>query len=39
GLDSEKIITNGFGYNVTLGGSHKSDPRNQRVEASVSAPL
>ncbi|ABO47167.1 ompA family protein [Francisella tularensis subsp. tularensis WY96-3418] len=39
GLDSEKIITKGFGYNDTLGGIHKSDPRNQRVEASVSAPL
>ncbi|MDE4986490.1 OmpA family protein, partial [Francisella tularensis subsp. holarctica] len=39
GLDSEKIITKGYGYNDTLGGIHKSDPRNQRVEASLSAPL
>ncbi|MFV9973075.1 MAG: OmpA family protein [Francisella endosymbiont of Hyalomma asiaticum] len=39
GLDSDKIITKGFGYDNTLGGIPKSDPRNQRVEASVSAPL
>lgn len=39
GLASEKIITKGFGYDNTLGGIPKSDPRNQRVEASVSAPL
>ncbi|OEZ33784.1 hypothetical protein AS144_01000 [Francisella endosymbiont of Amblyomma maculatum] len=39
GLDSEKIITKGFGYDNTLGGIPKSDPRNQRVEASVSARL
>ena len=39
GLDSEKIITKGFGYNDTLEGVSESDARNQRVQASVSAPL
>ncbi|ALB01673.1 membrane protein [Francisella persica ATCC VR-331] len=39
GLDSEKIVTKGFGYYYTLGGIPKSDPRNQRVEASVLSPL
>lgn len=39
GLDSEKIITKGFGYDNTLRGIPKSDPRNQRVEAIVSVPL
>lgn len=39
GLDSEKIITKGFGYDDTLEGIGESDARNQRVQASVSAPL
>ncbi|MED7820053.1 MULTISPECIES: OmpA family protein [unclassified Francisella] len=39
GLDSSKIITKGFGYTSTIDGISKSDARNQRVEASVSAPL
>lgn len=39
GLDSNKIITKGFGYTSTIPGINKSDARNQRVEASVSAPL
>ena len=39
GLDSEKIVTKGFGYNDTLDGIDQSDARNQRVQASVSAPL
>lgn len=39
GLDNDKIITKGFGYENTLDGIHKSDARNQRVQASVSAPL
>ncbi|WP_192577693.1 OmpA family protein [Francisella sp. LA112445] len=39
GLDSSKIITKGFGYTSTIPGISKSDARNQRVEASVSAPL
>ncbi|AIT10160.1 membrane protein [Candidatus Francisella endociliophora] len=39
GLDSEKIVTKGFGYNDTLDGVDKSDASNQRVQASVSAPL
>ncbi|WP_169709708.1 OmpA family protein [Francisella halioticida] len=39
GLDSSKVITKGFGYTSTLKGIKKSDARNQRVQASVSAPL
>lgn len=39
GIDSEKIVTKGFGYNNTLEGIDESDARNQRVQASVSAPL
>ncbi|AJC48891.1 OmpA family protein [Allofrancisella guangzhouensis] len=39
GLDKEKIITKGFGYYDTLPGVDKSDKSNQRVQASVSAPL
>ncbi|QIV96255.1 OmpA family protein [Allofrancisella inopinata] len=39
GLDSEKIITKGFGYYDTLSGVAKSDASNQRVQASASAPL
>lgn len=39
GLDNDKIITKGFGYYDTLDGVSKSDASNQRVQASVSAPL
>lgn len=39
GLDNDRIITKGFGYKNTLDGIYKSDARNQRVQASVSAPL
>ncbi|MED7788286.1 OmpA family protein [Francisella sp. 19X1-34] len=39
GLASSKIMTKGFGYTYTIPGISKSDARNQRVEASVSAPL
>lgn len=39
GLDNDRIITKGFGYENTLDGIYKSDARNQRVQASVSAPL
>lgn len=39
GLSSDKINTKGFGYYETLEGVDKSDAANQRVQASVSAPL
>lgn len=39
GLSSDKIDTKGFGYYETLDGVDKSDAVNQRVQASVSAPL
>ncbi len=39
GIDPDKIDTRGFGYNETLDGVDPSDKLNQRVQASVSAPL
>ncbi|QLE79686.1 OmpA family protein [Francisella sp. Scap27] len=39
GLASDKIDTKGFGYYDTLEGVDKTDTANQRVQASVSAPL
>ncbi len=39
GVDADKIDTKGFGYYDTLDGVDASDTANQRVQASVSAPL
>ena len=39
GVDADKIDTKGFGYYETLDGVDAADTANQRVQASVSAPI
>ena len=39
GVDADKIDTKGFGYYKNLDGVDASDVANQRVQASVSAPI